>query len=109
MKKYLSIINKEYLQLVRDLPGLAILFLMPALMLIVITLTQERVLIGRESGMKIIVINADSSALGNSIEKELKTNINFNYASYASEKEAEKAVFSGKFQLMIVIPEGSTA
>ena len=109
MRKFFSIIAKEYLQLVRDFPGLAILFLMPALMLIVITLTQERVLIGRESGMKIIVINADSSALGNSIEKELKTNINFNYASYASEKEAEKAVFSGKFQLMIVIPEGSTA
>ena len=108
MNKFFSIVNKEYLQLARDLPALAILFLMPALMLIVITLTQEKVLIGRESGMKIIIVNADSSLLGNSIENELKTNLNFKQVTYFSEKEAERDVFNGKYQLMIVIPDGAT-
>jgi ABC-2 type transport system permease protein len=108
VKKYFSILIKESLQIVRDLPGLSILFLMPALMLIIITLTQEKVMIGMDSGMKIILVNADSSALGNSIEKELKTNINFKYWVFASEKEAEKSVFSGKYQLMIVVPQGAT-
>jgi len=108
VKKYLAIVKKEYLQVVRDLPGLAILFLMPALMLIVIALTQEKVIIGRESGMRIILVNADSSAFGNSIGNEMKANLRFDLVAYASEKEAEKDVFNGKFQLMVVIPDSST-
>jgi ABC-2 type transport system permease protein len=79
VKKFFSILYKEYLQIIRDLPGLAILFLMPALMLIIITLTQEKMMVGTDSGMKIILVNADSSTLGNNIEKELKSNINFKY------------------------------
>ncbi|MBN2761931.1 MAG: ABC transporter permease, partial [Bacteroidales bacterium] len=108
MRKFFSIVYKEYLQLIRDLPGLTILFLMPAVMLVVITLTQEKVLIGRESGMKIIIVNADASHLGNRIESELKANISFKLVTYTSQKEAEHDVFSGKYQMMVVIPEGST-
>jgi len=69
MKKYFPIIKKEFLQLVRDIPGLSILFLMPALMLILITLTQEKVLTGIESGLNVILVDNDSSMLGDSIYK----------------------------------------
>jgi ABC-2 type transport system permease protein len=108
LRKFLFILFKESIQLIRDLPGLTILFLMPALMLILITLTQEKVIIGRDSGLNIILVNADSSTLGNNIEKEIQANINPGYVKYTSEKEAERDVFAGKYQLMIVIPCDAT-
>lgn len=98
---------KELLQVFRDLPGLALLFLMPALLLIVITLTQEKVMIGMESGIKIVLVNKDSSALADKIEQELKTNTNFICDVLLSEKEAEKAVFSGRYQVMVMVPRGT--
>jgi len=94
--------------LIRDLPGLTILFLMPALMLILITLTQEKVIVGRDSGLKIIVVNADSSTLGYNIEKGIRTSVDPGYVKYTSEKEAERDVFKGKYQLMVVIPRDAT-
>ena len=107
VKKYYFILIKESLQVIRDLPGLALLFLMPALLLIVITLTQEKVMIGMESGIKTILVSADSSALGEKIEEELKANTNFICDVFKSEKEAEKAVYSGRYQVMVIVPQGS--
>ena len=41
MYKFLSAVSKETLFLLRDLPGLAILFVMPLLLVLVVTLAQE--------------------------------------------------------------------
>jgi ABC-2 type transport system permease protein len=108
MSKFLAILKKEIIQLIRDLPGLAILFLMPALMLVFITLSQEKVLTGRESGMQIIIVNADSSILGNQIESEIKASVLFRQKTGSSEKEAEEEVFCGKSQVMVYIPDSAT-
>jgi ABC-2 type transport system permease protein len=108
MKKYFAIVYKEYLQLIRDLPALIILFLMPVVMLIVITLSQERVMIGKGTGMGIIMINADSSDFGNSVEQELISSGYFRYALYKSEKEAEADILTGMYQVMVLIPDSAT-
>ena len=96
MKKYLAILKKETLQLVRDLPGLLILFIMPALMLIVITLTQQKVITARFTGVKLVLVNVDSSALGDSITKELTKTAYFSLVRLQTVKEAEKAIKRGK-------------
>lgn len=108
MKKFFYIIIKEYLQLIRDLPGLSILFVMPALLLIVITLSQEKVMTGRTSGMNIVVFNADSSALGRGIVEALKTGGLFDYQAASLPENAERTVLTGKSQLFIMIPEDAT-
>jgi ABC-2 type transport system permease protein len=108
LKKYIAILKKEFLQVYRDLPGLILLFLMPAAMLIIITITQENQIIGTDSGMKILLVNSDSSVLGNRIEQELKTNDHFTCRVYKSEKEAEKAVSKGRYQIMLTVPQGAT-
>ena len=108
MKKYFPIIKKEFLQLVRDIPGLSILFLMPALMLILITLTQEKVLTGIESGLNVILVDNDSSMLGDSIYKELQGKNTFHMISYPSFQKGKNAVSQGKYQLMIFIPDSTT-
>jgi ABC-2 type transport system permease protein len=109
LKKYAAILKKEFLQIYRDLPGLILLFLMPAAMLIIITITQENQIIGTDSGMKILLVNSDSSSLGNTIEKELKTNNHFICRVFESEKEAERAVNEGQYQILLVVPKGATA
>ena len=42
MHKFLSAVRKEILFLLRDLPGLAILFLMPVLLVLVVTVGHRR-------------------------------------------------------------------
>jgi len=109
LKKYAAILKKEFLQIFRDLPGLILLFLMPAAMLIIITITQENQIIGTDSGMKILLVNSDSAALGNTIEEELKTNDHFTCRVFKSEQEAERAVNEGRYQILLMVPQGATA
>jgi ABC-2 type transport system permease protein len=107
MKKYLAIVYKEILQLVRDWPGLIILFLMPAIMLIVITLSQEKVLTGRESGMSIVLVKEDSSIFGSLIEKKIRESSTLDLSLGSSAIQAEDDVFEGKAQVAVIIPQGA--
>jgi ABC-2 type transport system permease protein len=108
LKKFTAIVKKEFLQVFRDLPGLILLFLMPAVMLIIITITQENQIIGLDSGMKILLVNADSGIFGNTIERELMTDEHFTCRIFKSEKEAEKAVSEGQYQILLTVPPGAT-
>jgi ABC-2 type transport system permease protein len=108
MRKYYYILVKEFLQIIRDLPGLGLLFLMPAVMLVVITLTQEKVMIGMDSDTNIILVNSDLSALGNSIELELQENSSINLDLFDSAEEAEKKVFKGDYQILVIVPDSAT-
>ncbi len=108
MGKYFAIVKKEFLQVVRDLPGLGLLFLMPALMLLVITLTQEKVMTGLDSASKVLLFNSDASSLGSSIEEKLKQEPKIHLTVVESLSEAEKMVYTGKHQVLVVIPDSST-
>ncbi len=108
MEKYLTIVLKEILQVVRDLPGLGLLFLMPALMLIVITLTQEKVMTGLDSSTKVLMVNSDLSNLGNTIEERLNQEPKIDLEVSESLAEAENLVYTGKYQIMVVVPDSST-
>jgi hypothetical protein len=61
---------------------------MPAILLIIITLTQESAILKDKSGIKIIIVNADSSILGDSITKDLTRSGAFNLTKFYSTKEA---------------------
>ncbi|MDX2432393.1 MAG: ABC transporter permease [Bacteroides sp.] len=108
MGKFFAIVKKELLQVVRDLPGLGLLFLMPALMLLVITLTQEKVMTGLDSASKVLLVNSDGSTLGSSIEEKLKLEPKIHLKIVESFEEAEKMVYTGKQQVLLVIPDSST-
>jgi len=108
MGKYFAIVKKEYLQVFRDLPGLVLLFLMPALMLILITLTQEKVMTGMDSSSKVLLVNSDKSTLGNSIEDELNRESKIDLVLMESAQEAEKLVYTGKYRVVVVVPDSST-
>jgi ABC-2 type transport system permease protein len=114
MNKLFATIYKELLLIRRDRAGLLVLFVMPAVLVLIITLVQENVLktIG-ESNIKILFVDKDLQAVGEAIEKKLLDSgsveiIKTLNGRQIEEKAALEAIVGGDYQLCIVVPEGIT-
>ena len=100
---------KEIQLLKRDSGGIVIIFLMPLLLIITITLIQDSTFKNLEgSKIPIIFIDNDKSEVSKVIKKELETSKTFELVTDYNEKSAKKAVFTGDYQMAIVIPENLT-
>ncbi|WP_410006335.1 ABC transporter permease [Aequorivita nionensis] len=106
MHKLWASTYKEFLLLIRDLGGIAILFIMPLLLLIVITLVQDSTF-KTISDIKIpvLLVDNDKGEVSKNIVENLSESNSFEILQKSSEEEAKEAVFTGKYQLAIVIPE----
>ena len=114
MYKTGATIIKELLLVSRDRAGLLVLFLMPALLVLVITLVQENVMktMGEKS-TRILLVDKEQKSIGKIVEKRLLESglveiIKKIDGRKIDEQEAVKAVRDGDFQLCIIIPEGIT-
>jgi ABC-2 type transport system permease protein len=105
MHKLWASTYKEVLLLIRDLGGIAILFIMPMLLLIVITLVQDSTF-KTISDVKIpvLLVDNDKGEISENIIENLSESNSFKILQKTSEEEAKEAVFAGKYQLAIVIP-----
>lgn len=110
MHKIWASTYKEILLLIRDLGGIAILFIMPMLLLIVITLVQDSTF-KTISDIKIpvLLVDNDKGEVSENIITNLSESNSFEIIQKSSEEEAKEAVFAGKYQLGIVIPENLSA
>jgi len=73
MFKLLSALRKETLILIRDVPGLLILFIMPVLLILVVIVAQQNaVKSSRESKTEIIFVDNSHSASSKAIEQSLE-------------------------------------
>ncbi|WP_143883278.1 ABC transporter permease [Chryseobacterium binzhouense] len=100
---------KEILLLKRDIGGIVIIFLMPLLLIITITLIQDSTFKNLEgSKIPIIFIDKDHSEISKRIESELNASKSFQLLTYYNENSAKEAVFSGEYQMAIVIPKNLT-
>lgn len=98
------------LLLIRDLGGIAILFIMPLLLLIVITLVQDGTFKTiNDIKIPVILVDNDKGEISKSIVENLSESNSFEIIQKTSEEEAKEAIFSGKYQLAIVIPENLSA
>ncbi len=110
MIKLIAVISKEILLLLRDRFGLLLLFLMPAVLVLVVSLVQENVI---KTSISVLFVDNDRQSLGKAIEKQLlkSTSIEvikeFN-GKLINETTAHEAVANGHFQFCIIIPEGTT-
>ncbi|NGX83295.1 ABC transporter permease [Aequorivita sp. KMM 9714] len=106
MHKLWASTYKEMLLLLRDLGGIAILFVMPMLLLIVITLVQDSTF-KTISDIKIpvLLVDNDKGEVSKNIIDNLSESNSFQILQKDTEEEAKEAVFAGKYQLAIVIPE----
>jgi len=96
---------KEILLLKRDIGGIVIIFVMPLLLIVTITLIQDSTFKNLEgTRIPIIFIDNDRSEVSKSIRQELEKNKSFELKTEFTEASARNAVFSGEYQMAIVIP-----
>jgi ABC-2 type transport system permease protein len=114
MRTLLHLIYKDYLVIIRDRAGLAMLFLMPLALVLIMTGLQDNTFKSiNESGIKLIMLNQDTDSLGTAIEREIIASNFFSVHHDVSgrqptEKEVRDAVAAGKFQIGLVIPANAT-
>jgi ABC-2 type transport system permease protein len=114
MKQLKAVIKKEFIQVIRDIPGLIILFLMPLILIFAVTGTQENALNKlKDSKSDILFIDNDHEFLGKSIEEGLEKSGYFNVIKQVSGKildsaEAQREISSGSYQIGIIVNKGAT-
>ena len=106
MRLFASII-KELLLLTRDRAGLVLLFIMPAFLVIIITLIQDQV---TTTTAKILFTDKDGGAAAREIKDFFLASSNFKLIDTidgqpVTADQAEKLVAGGKFHFAIVLPE----
>ncbi|WP_162523760.1 ABC transporter permease [Flavobacterium sp. LMO8] len=111
MYKLWMSVYKEFLLLKRDFGGLIILFVMPLVLIITITLIQDSTFrTVTESKIPVVLIDNDKGEISKSVIENLNNSGQFEIVSSLdgknlTEDSAKEAVFKGKFQLAIIIPE----
>ncbi|GGH38532.1 ABC transporter [Mangrovimonas yunxiaonensis] len=109
MHKLLASTYKELLLLARDIGGIAILFIMPLVLIVTITLIQDSTFkTVTDVTIPILVVDNDNDEVSATILNGLKDANAFKVITKSSEAEAKDLVFKGTYQLAIVIPENLT-
>lgn len=114
MKGFWGTVIKEFLILIRDIPGLVLLFALPMVLILVITLTQENAYKKiSDNKVGLIFIDNDRKELGQTIEKGLNESGYFEvikeYRNKAIDRDrANELLTQGDYQVGIIIPEGAT-
>jgi len=106
MHKLWASTYKEFLLLIRDIGGIAVLFLMPLLLLVVITLVQDSTFKTiNDVKIPVLLVDNDNGEVSKSIVDNLSESNSFEIKQILSEQDAKEAVFSGKYKLAVVIPQ----
>lgn len=114
MYKLFMTIRKEAFLLVRDLGGLAVLFVMPVFLVIVVTLIQNNTYENiTNQKLKVLVIDQDKEEVSKAIFDEVRALGSFEIITELkgvelTEESAANAVVKGEYQLAIVIPKRLT-
>ena len=111
MKIVWAEIKKEILLLLRDMGGLALLFFMPALLVVVMAYIQDAAFrVISNDKVEVIWVDEDNSKISNSIKTELEASGYFVLIDSLNQKEidsnsAKELISDGEYQVGIVIPD----
>jgi len=115
MHRLLAAFKKEYLILIRDIPGLAILFIMPVLLIMIVTLAQQNALkSSKESKTDVLFIDHAHSAFSRLLKQNLDSSGLYQLVSSLSDipvddETAHKKIGDGDYPVGIVISPKDTA
>ena len=97
---------KEFLLLTRDVGGLAVLFLMPLLLVIVITIIQDNTFKTiQENKIPVLLVDFDEGSISNEIKENLVASSLFEIILQNNENTAQDLVQKGEYQLAIILPK----
>jgi ABC-2 type transport system permease protein len=114
MLKLLSSVRKELTLLERDFAGLLVLFVMPVVLVVVVTLVQENVLRSMgEAKTEVLFMDLDGQFVGRGVEEALLKSGTVKVVSAIKGEKfdietAKRAVAKGDFQICVIVPEGTT-
>ncbi|MDA6069290.1 ABC transporter permease [Flavobacterium sp. AC] len=109
-KIWMSVV-KEFLLLKRDLGGLIILFIMPLVLVITVTLIQDSTFKTiSDNKIPILLVDNDNGSVSKTVFDNLEKSNLFSVVTQIdnkviTEEVAKEAVYKGKFQLAIIIPK----
>ena len=106
MRKLWASAYKEYLLLIKDFGGLVVLFIMPLVLIITITIIQDSTFKTiSDAKIPVLIVDNDKGTVSQTIQDGLANSNTFEIIVNKSETSARDLVFSGKYQLAIIIPE----
>lgn len=115
VSKLFMSVYKEFLILKRDIGGVIILFVMPLVLIITVTLIQDTTFKKvNDAKIPILLVDNDNGKVSQSVSENLQKSEAFSVVTQIdnqkiTEAVAKEAVFKGKYQLAIVIPKNLSA
>lgn len=108
--KLLYSILKEYKVLTRDRAGLAITFIMPTVLILIITLIQDTTFRSvNEASIPLLIVDRDHDSLSSTLEKSLISSKFFVITKkQLTDEETKKEIAKGTFFIGIVIPKNTS-
>ena len=108
--KLLYSIYKEYKVLTRDRAGLAITFIMPTVLILIITLIQDTTFRSvNEASVPLLIVDRDHDSLSSTLEKAL---INSNFfvitKKQLTDAQTKAEIGKGSYFIGIIIPENTS-
>jgi ABC-2 type transport system permease protein len=108
--KILSTIYKEFLLLIRDPGGMALIFIMPLALVIVMALVQDAPFRDyQELKLEVLFVDHDKDSLSAKIKKAFNASPNVNLVLKNDTTEAKRLVQAGNFKAAIVLPKNASA
>ncbi|MBN1157783.1 MAG: ABC transporter permease [Bacteroidales bacterium] len=114
MRIFFKLVYKDALVVMRDRGGLAMLFIMPLALVLLMTSLQDATFRSvNESGIRLLLLNNDIDSLGLSVEKKMMQSGLFRTFTEIddrkpTEQEVKDAVAAGRFLIGVIIPHGAT-
>jgi ABC-2 type transport system permease protein len=105
---FLPVVKKEFLMLVRDPAGLAILFILPVLLLFVVTIAQINVLKNQLHLSEVLLIDESGSSFAGNLQRDLNNSGFFICISGNDEMNIDSIISSGIYPFGVVVPEGDS-
>ena len=115
MKKILATIIKEWILTKRDVAGFMLLFLMPAVLIVVMAMVQDAPFKDyQELKFDLLIADHDNGSIAKSIKEGLKESGSFRVTDSidgkpVTEEQLKMLLQDGKYKVGIVIPKGATA
>ena len=114
MREFFATLHKEFLIFSRDRTGLGIVFLMPMVLVLVVSLVQEGTWVAiTAQNMEVLVVDDDGGSLGKAVVQGLADSGLCKVVTEISGKsitmgEARKSIMSGRYKFAVIVPAGST-
>ena len=108
--KLIYSIYKEYKVLTRDRAGLAITFIMPTVLILIMTLIQDSTFKSvNESSVPLLFVDRDHDSLSETLKKYIDRSKFFVITEkQLSNEEAKKEIAQGHFFIGIIVPENTS-